>query len=184
MRNAVGCANEPPRSSTAMKPLRLAVDTNVLLDFADSVDAVLDAFDLLDQRLPDKDMLVVPSVLEELAFLCDSGDTARVRESALRAIKVVQEQDRFRPFLELATPAGLVEQLAREVRVRGLLPREEAHDSLILAQAAFLGCALLLTSDEHLRGIDHEHLTLVLHPYELVAPVIASPREIVRKFFR
>jgi predicted nucleic acid-binding protein len=166
-----------------MKPLRLAVDTNVLLDFADGVDTVLDAFDLLDQRLPDKDMLVVPSVLDEMAFLCDSGNTDRVRESALRAIKLVQEQDRFRPLLELATPLALVEELAREIRRRALLPEKEVHDSLILAEASFLGCALLLTSDEHLRGVDHEHLTLVLHPFDLVPPVISSPREIVRKFF-
>jgi predicted nucleic acid-binding protein len=78
----------------------------------------------------------------------------------------------------------LVEEVARELRSRGLLPRQEVHDSFILAEAALLGCGLLLTSDEHLRGVDHEHLTLVLNPFELVPPVIASPREIVRKFLR
>jgi predicted nucleic acid-binding protein len=122
-------------------------------------------------------------VLDELAFLCDSGNSERVRESALRAMKLVQEEHPFRPLLELATPPASVEELARAVRVRGLLPKEEVHDSLILAEAAFLGCALLMTSDEHLRGVDHEHLTLVLHPFDVVPPVIASPREIVRKFF-
>jgi predicted nucleic acid-binding protein len=167
-----------------MKLLRLAVDTNVLLDFADGVDAVLDSFAILEQRLPDRDMLVVPSVLDELAFLSDSGNTDRVRQSASRAIKLVQEQDRFRPLLELATPPTLVAEVAVKLRADGLLPEEEVHDSLILAEAALSECALLLTSDEHLRGVDHEYLTLVLHPFELVAPVIASPREIVRKFFR
>jgi hypothetical protein len=77
-----------------------------------------------------------------------------------------------------------VDTVAREVRSRGLLPDNEVHDSLILSEAALLECGLLLTSDEHLRGVDHEHLTLVLNPFELVPPVIASPREIVRKFFR
>jgi hypothetical protein len=74
-----------------MKPLRLAVDTNVLLDLADGVEAVVDAFDLLDQRLPEKDVVVLPSVLDELAFLCDSGDSERVRQSALRAIGLIQQ---------------------------------------------------------------------------------------------
>jgi predicted nucleic acid-binding protein len=78
----------------------------------------------------------------------------------------------------------MVDTVAREVRSRGLLPDNEVHDSLILSEAALLECGLLLTSDEHLRGVDHEHLTLVLNPFELVPPVIASPREIVRKFFR
>jgi predicted nucleic acid-binding protein len=167
-----------------MKPLRLAVDTNVLLDFAAGVDSVLDAFSLLDQRLPDKDALVVPSVLEELAYLCDSGATNEVRESAFQALKLVREQGRFRPMLELACAPVLVNEIAREIRGRGLLPAQEVHDSLILAETALLACGLLLTSDEHLRGVDHEHLTLALNPYDLVPPVIASPRELVRKFFR
>jgi len=77
-----------------------------------------------------------------------------------------------------------VDEVASEIRSRGLLPGQEVHDSLILAEAALLDCGLLLTSDEHLRGIDHERLTLVLNPFELGPPVIASPREIVRKFFR
>lgn len=167
-----------------MKPLRLAVDTNVLLDLAEKVEPVLDAFALLDKRSPGHDPLVVPSVLDELAFLCDSGETDRVRQTALFALRLVREQDRFRPLLELPYPQTLVDDVAREVRSRGLLPDNEIHDSLILAEAALLNCGLLLTSDEHLRGIDHEHLTLVFNPFELVAPVIASPREIVRKFFR
>ena len=50
-----------------MKPLRLAVDTNVLLDLADEVDDILDAASVIDDRLPDADKLVPSSVLEELA---------------------------------------------------------------------------------------------------------------------
>jgi hypothetical protein len=67
-----------------MKPLRLAVDTNVLLDLADGVEAVVDTFALLGQRLPGNDTLVVPSVLDELAFywtnwpsLASPGKTSR-----------------------------------------------------------------------------------------------------------
>jgi predicted nucleic acid-binding protein len=157
---------------------------NLRFDPLYGVESVLDTIALLDQRLPGNDMLVVPSVLDELAFLCDSGGTDGVRQSALQAVKLVREQDRFRPLLELAHPPALIEEVAREIRSRGLLPRHEVHDSLILAEAALLGCGLLLTSDEHLRGVDHEHLTLVLNPFELVPPVIASPREIVRKFLR
>ena len=74
--------------------------------------------------------------------------------------------------------------MATEIRERGLLPAEEIHDSMILAETAFLECGILLTSDAHLRSVDHEQLTLLLHPHELAPPVIATPREIVRKFFR
>jgi predicted nucleic acid-binding protein len=168
----------------AMKPLRLAVDTNVLLDLAAGVHAVLDTLAVLDERLPGHDIVVVPSVLDELAFLSDLGDTASVRELAQEAIRLVREEDRFRPLLDLACHPTFVPEVAGEIRSRKLLPSEEVHDSLILAEAAVIGCGLLLTSDEHLRGVDHELLTLVLNPFDLVPPVIASPKEIVSKFFR
>jgi predicted nucleic acid-binding protein len=167
-----------------MKLLRLAADTNVLLDLTEEVESVLDTLAVLEGRLPESDIVVVPSVLEELAFLSDSGDSPRIRKTALRAITMLRQPGRFRPLLDLPVPPALVEEVAREVRFRKLLPEEEVHDSLILAETAFAGCGLLLTSDEHLRAIDHEHLTLVLNAFELVPPVIATPGEIVKKFFR
>ena len=64
-----------------------------------------------------------------------------------------------------------------------MIPGEEVNDSLVLTESALLGCSMLLTSDEHLRGIDFERLTMELHAFDVTAPVIATPREIVRKFF-
>ena len=167
-----------------MKPLRLAADTNLLLDWADKVESVLDALAVIDERLPQADKLVTPSTLDELAFLCDSGETQAVRQSARRAMRLLRERPRFRPLLELVYPAETVESIASEIRLRRLLPAEEVHDSLILAEAALLDCGILLTSDGHLRGVDHEALSLVLNQFDLTAPVIATPREIARKFFR
>jgi hypothetical protein len=60
---------------------------------------------------------------------------------------------------------------------------EEVNDSLVLAESALLGCSMLLSSDEHLRGIDFERLTLELQAFDVAAPMVATPREIVRKFF-
>jgi len=164
--------------------LRLAVDTNVLLDLADKVEEVLDAFDTLVERVPHADCLVPPSVLDELAYLCDFGQTERVRRSAQEAMKQLRRERRFRSLLEPPFDPAQAERLASEFRHRGLLPQFEVHDSRILAEATLLACAILVTSDAHLRAIDHERLTLLLHPHELAPPVIATPREIVRKFFR
>ena len=47
---------------------------------------------------------------------------------------------------------GIAERIAGRIREQGLTPREELNDSLVLAESALLGCSLLLTSDEHLRG--------------------------------
>jgi hypothetical protein len=54
----------------------------------------------------------------------------------------------------------------------------------VWAEAAALGCASLTGSDDHLRGVDHEKLARELAGFDLAAPVIATPREIVRRFFR
>jgi len=64
------------------------------------------------------------------------------------------------------------------------LPLEEVHDAIILAEIALLRCAMLLTSDAHLRAIEHQQLTWLLSAHDLPTPVIATPREIVGKFFR
>ncbi len=75
-------------------------------------------------------------------------------------------------------------RIAERLRQQCLLPAQEVHDSLLLAEAALLDCSMLLTSDEHLRGIDFERLSFELRAFDVTAPVIATPREVVRKFFR
>ena len=166
------------------KPLRLAADTNLLLDLADRDEDVLDALAVIEQRLPQGDWLVSPSVLDELAFLADSGDTPQLRQSARLAFRQLRTGHRFRALLDLPFPSDCIKQVADALRRRELVPAAEVHDSRVLAEAAFLQCALLLTSDAHLRGVDHELLALVLNPFDLTPPVIATPRKIVRKFFR
>jgi len=164
--------------------LRLAVDTNVLLDLADRDETVLDAVQVLEERIPHADWLVPPSVLDEVAFLADAGDTLAVRESATEAFLLIRERTHLRALLDLPFPQQQIRRVADELRGCELIPMSEVHDSFILAEAAFLGCAILLSSDAHLCGIDHELLTLRLNPFGVTPPVIASPREIVRKFFR
>jgi hypothetical protein len=60
-----------------------------------------------------------------------------------------------------------------------LLPAEEINDSLLLAESGLLGCTILLSSDEQLRGIDFERLTLELQAFDVTPPIVATPREIV-----
>ena len=86
MRKDGACAAGLPNFFMAAKPLRLAADTNVLVDIEDGVEDVLDALDVIKRRLPNADWLVSPSVLDELASLCDCGETERLRGSARAAI--------------------------------------------------------------------------------------------------
>ena len=79
---------------------------------------------------------------------------------------------------------GIVERIADALRRKDLIPVAERNDALVLAEAALLGCGILLTSDAHLRDMDFQSLTLLLQGFDVAAPVISTPREIVRKFHR
>jgi hypothetical protein len=64
-----------------------------------------------------------------------------------------------------------------------VLDASRLNDSLLVAEAALLQAHLLLSSDDHLRGMDFARLSLELHNFDVTAPVIATPAEVARKFF-
>lgn len=163
-------------------PQLLAGDTNVGMDLAQGHEWVLDAMSTIRRRLPGCSLLVPPTVSEELAWLATHAEQAEEREAAHSFLR----QHRSWGFeLVHTVPLGhaYVEQIAERLRQASLLPPAEANDAHILAEAAALGCSMLLTSDEHLRSIDFQALSFELAAFELATPIIATPREIVRKFF-
>jgi rRNA-processing protein FCF1 len=168
-------------AATTNRPQLVAVDANVLFDLADGLDDVVDAVSVIRERLRDARLLIPPTVQHELANWALHGDRQR-RESAAKAIRL-SHLWRIIPANLIAARHGIAERIAERIRDRELIPDEEVNDSLVLAESALLGCSILLTSDEHLRGIDFKRLTLELQAFDVAAPVIATPREIVRKFF-
>ena len=163
------------------RPQLVAVDANVLFDLAGGFDDVVDAVSVIRERFRDARLLIPPTVQNELANWALRGDKQK-RESARKAIQLGQSW-RIVPANLIAVRHGIAERIAERIRRQRLIPDEEVNDSLVLAESALLGCSMLLTSDEHLRGIDFERLTLELQAFDVTAPVIATPREIVRKFF-
>jgi predicted nucleic acid-binding protein len=160
----------------------IAVDTNVPLDLADEKEHALDALDVVRRRLKPGRILVTPTVFQELVFLADESDAPVDCEQARRALRGLADWD-----LELVNLVpvghGIVERIADKLQEAGLLPAEEYNDGLILAEAALLNCAILLTSDAHLRGLDFQRASLELKAFDVEMPVVATPREIVAKFF-
>ena len=78
----------------------------------------------------------------------------------------------------------VVERIGERLRNAGLLAAEEINDSFLVGETALLDGRLLLSSGEHLRGMDHRQLGLVLQEFDFPSPVIATPGEVVKKFFR
>jgi hypothetical protein len=110
------------------------------------------------------------------------GDTAKERDWAFKGIAAAR---RFRiiPVNLMPVSHGIVERVAEKLRYAGLLPASEVNDSQLVAESALLGARLLLSSDAHLRGMDFARLTVELQNFELASPVIATPFEVVQKFF-
>jgi len=170
----------------ALKPNQqnqVAVDTNVALDFAKGIDDVCDAIATIRARIPGVELLITPTVAEELAHASVSSPDDEVRSAAMKILREYRALG-FRLLNFIPLGFDQVERIALRLRDAGLLPPEEVHDSLVVAEAAAMNCALLTSSDEHCRGIDHARLSKELAEFDLKAPLIATPREIVRKFFR
>jgi len=162
----------------------VALDTNVPLDLAQGVGDVVDAIDVIGRRIPAARLILPPTVGLELAYLTEFADEEEIRAAAQRALRLAASKGGVELVNFVPVGHGVIEALGANIRQRGLLPNEEMHDALILAESALLGCSILLTSDAHLRAVDHASLSWLLRPSHAAAPLIATPREIVRKFFR
>ena len=161
----------------------VAVDANVVMDLGVASESVLDALAAIRQRLRFSQIVLPPTAKQELIHIARKGDNAEERNLALRGIAAAR-RSRIIPVNLLPVGHGIVERVAEELRSAGLLPASEVNDSQLVAEAALLGARLLVSSDAHLRGIDFARLTVELQNFDLTAPVIATPREIVRKFFQ
>ncbi len=163
----------------------IAVDTNVLLDHANGDASVMDAVGTLRQRLKQSRLVVTPTVLEELFALFERGDRAE-RKAAETALVGMREWG-YEPLNLVAVEHGIVEQIGLNLRLKGAFPDEEVNDGLIVAEAALLGCGILLTADAHMLDAQaHPSFRKTLRESDAETPdiVVATPREIVRKFFR
>jgi hypothetical protein len=167
-------------AASASRPPLVAVDANVLFDLAAEWDEVVDAVSLIRERLVGCRLLIPPTVQHELAnwALRELGPNADLARKAIR----LSQSWWIVPVNLIPAAHGIAEQIAQNLREQELIPEEEFNDSLVLVESALLGCSMLLSSDEHLRGIDFEQLTLALQAFDVVPPIIATPREIVRKF--
>ena len=171
-------------TATPRKILWVAVDTNVLLELADEKESVWDAIDTVKQRLPGVQIVVPPTAVQELASLAENGDTAKERELALTAARILVSEWKFVPLNLIPVGHGITDRIAAELRSRGLLPDEEVNDSYIVAESALAGCRILLSSDAHVVEIPADKLALILAAADVEAVLISSPRAIVRKFGR
>src|SRR5262245_7680154 len=101
----------------------IVADTNVLLDYAQEDETVIDRLDTLHSRLPDSIILLLPTVLHELADLADEGESDEIRQASWKALNSILSPWGFEPVNFLPVGHGIVEQIAQSLRNKGLIPQ-------------------------------------------------------------
>jgi hypothetical protein len=162
----------------------VALDSNVLINLAAKVEVVLDCLATIKKRIPNPQIIVLPTVILELTYISEFDDNPLLKSLAkLSLIKMVDPWG-FVPVDFAPVGHGIVEQIGRKIREKGLVPDDQIHDSFVIAEAALYGAAILISSDTHIKDIDRDMLELELRRSDVDCPLIASPWNIVHQFFR
>ena len=164
-----------------MPDTRLAVDSNFLMNLAHPKDVALDALEVIHRRLRGAQILAVPRVVKELAIKVIKEPDPEKRARARRALASMGTWGIC--SVELTDlQKTIARSIAGKLLDQGIIPPEERNDALILAEAAFTRCNMLVTSDAHLLHIDRQRLRTLFAEHGIGAPVILSPWKIVSGF--
>ncbi|MBI2949378.1 MAG: hypothetical protein HYY23_17185 [Verrucomicrobia bacterium] len=121
---------------------------------------------------------LTPTVLNEMVSARLEGDR-RERTLATKAMHRIP-QWRIVPFELNSIEEIMAEQFADRILRLNLLPPEEWNDAQILAETSVAGIPLLVTSDQHLLGIEEDALLLAFQDAELPSARVASPKRLLR----
>lgn len=148
-------------------------------------EAVLEwgALETLKQRACGVPIMVPPTVIQELVAGTELFGTQHQRDLALLSLKSMREWG-LSPVNLIPAGHGIVGEISKKLRAKGLIPEAEVNDSLILAEAGLLGADFLITSDAHLLGIDQTRLRAELDACDVSKVLPIHPRLIAKYFLR
>ena len=155
---------------------KLSLDTNVLFDLAAGGDFAHEFRETYQAK--GYALVISPTVVAEIYFLRHEGDREE-RRLASAALGNMSGWD-VRPFALSGIQADLAHQFARRLIDRGLLPETELNDALILAESAVADISVVVSSDKHLLGMDHDVLRDLCNDDDLTPVFPLSPRRLVR----
>src|SRR5260221_6857744 len=91
----------------------VAVDTNVLLDRANDDELVIDAFATILRRLPACELIVTPTVVEEIVLKAERDDQVLDRRLAKRVLASLVDPWGFRVLNFIPVGRGIVAEIAQ-----------------------------------------------------------------------
>jgi predicted nucleic acid-binding protein len=160
----------------AANPKRLSLDTNVLFDLAKGLDFAHEFREQFQQR--GFALLLTPTVLIELEFLLTFG--SNTEQALAEAAYGLVEKWRFTAFDLPEVQLAIAEEFSHRLQHQGLLPTEEFHDGLILAETSLGNIPMLVTSDRHLLDIDEDALLIAFNEADLLPVRPAHPKRLVK----
>jgi hypothetical protein len=167
-----------------MQPPRLvAIDSNVLLALAEEDSDTLDAWELIQTRLRPVMSLVTPTVLDEVGHKAEDPVRSKLRTLAIKALTDLRTRWKLQPVELRPDQEVMVQSAATALLHSGQLPFPERNDAFIVVEAAVLECMLLVSQDSHLLGLEHRELKSVLRRFRLTPPLVASPLQIIKRFY-
>jgi hypothetical protein len=165
------------------KPQLVAVDTNVLMRLADGHEATIDAWQLLKRRIRPVQFVALPTIMDELASKLADDVEPEIRSVVEKTLCELRSRWHFQPIDFNAVQESIAANARQRLRDSGLIPYEERNDASIVAEAAVIDCVLLVSRDSHLTSVDHDKLAFLFRQFDLVAPIIASPENLLKKFY-
>jgi predicted nucleic acid-binding protein len=162
----------------------VAIDTNFPLLLAKEDDTALEALNIILERMRPAEIIVPPTVQGELLHQAENDPARRQRALAEKALLQMRSRWHFHPADLNSAQEAIVGEAARKILFAGLLPAAEINDAIIIAESAVLNSILLVSNDSHMLKADHRRLGLLFRELDLPVPLMVSPREIVRKFYR
>lgn len=154
----------------------LALDTNLLLDFAAEKDFAHEFKEEFSNR--GYSLLVPPTVVAELAFFASLKDAPQqeIANIALEKFGLWKCQ----PFTLSSTQLAIAVRFAARLMDASLIPQSEQNDGKILAQTSLAKIPLLVTSDKHLLDVDEDALLLVFNDADLIPVHSSHPKKLLR----
>src|SRR5439155_19887911 len=142
---------------------RFALDSNLLMDLAGEEDYAHTFREEFQQR--GYSLWLPPTVAHELLHASEtkSDPDAAVAGSALAQLLDWQ----IFPLGLSSLDVGIAEAFARNLIHSRLLPPEEYHDALILAESSLAAIPVLVSSDDHLLDIPEDRLLVCVNEADL-----------------
>jgi hypothetical protein len=153
---------------------KFALDTNILIDLGAGLpfaEAFVSAYRSQGLRVP-------PTVVQELTHI--AFETSHPASAyALTALTKMRSWG-ISPFDLVSVGHGMTEINAGKLMKYGILPEGEWNDGFVILETAFAFIPILVSSDNHLLGINNAQLTAALGEFHLPPVNISHPKSLLQ----